>query len=228
MTFEINETHDPNLKSWIESANAPDTDFPIQNLPFCIFRYWVKDDDFYGVGVAIGDKVLNITGCLESGLLNREKWESLEDSYESLNEFSRYPRVERFRTIVSQMLQAEFDNKDEVAKNLLPLSEVELLKPFEISNYTDFYCSIFHATNVGAMFRPDNPLLPNYKYIPIGYHGRASSIVVSGTDVKRPKGQTRPDAEQPPSVYSVQKFRLRNGSRLFRRQRQHFGRINPD
>jgi fumarylacetoacetase len=198
MTYEINETHDINLRSWIESANAPDTDFPIQNLPFCVFRYWMEDDLVYCIGVAIGDKVLNITNCLESGLLDKEKWESLDDCYDNLNEFARFPRVERFRKEVSTMLREDFEEKDNVAKHLFPLSEIEFIKPLEIGDYTDFYCSIFHATNVGAMFRPDNPLLPNYKYIPIGYHGRASSIVVSGTDVKRPKGQNRTDAEKPP------------------------------
>ena len=102
---------------------------------------------------------------------------------------------------MSEILCEDIDEETRkiVEPHLIPVSEVEFLVPFKIRDYTDFYCSIFHATNVGAMFRPDNPLLPNYKYIPIGYHGRASSIVVSGTDVKRPKGQTRPDAEQPPS-----------------------------
>ena len=198
MTYEINETHDQNLKSWVESANAPDTDFPIQNLPFCICRYWKEEDDFYCVGVTIGDKVLNITDCIESGLLDGEEWESLEDCYDSLNEFSRYPRVEKFRTIVSKMLQEDFNDKDKVAKHLLPLSEVEFLNPLEIGDYTDFYCSIYHATNVGKLFRPDNPLMPNYKWIPIGYHGRASSIVISGEDVVRPKGQNHSKEDQPP------------------------------
>ena len=97
------------------------------------------------------------------------------------------------------MLREGFERKDEIAKHLIPRSEVEIRNPFQIGDYTDFYCSIFHATNVGAMFRPDNPLLPNYKYIPIGYHGRASSIVVSGTEIKRPKGQNRADQDAPPT-----------------------------
>ncbi len=199
MTYEINETHDPNLKSWIESANAPDTDFPIQNLPFCIFNHFVDDDLNFCVGVAIGDKILNLTNCIESGLIDEEKYESLYDCYDSLNELSRHSKdILELRKLVSQMLREDFENKDEVAKHLFSRSKVNFLNPFEIGDYTDFYCSIFHATNVGAMFRPDNPLLPNYKYIPIGYHGRASSIVVSGTDVKRPKGQNRADADAPP------------------------------
>ena len=196
---EINETHDPNLKSWIESANAPDTDFPIQNLPFCVFSYFRDDDLHFCVGTAIGDQILNLTDCIESGLIDEEKYESLYDCYDSLNEISRYSKdVLELRKLVSQMLREDFEKKDAVAKHLFSRSDVNLLNPFEIGDYTDFYCSIFHATNVGAMFRPDNPLLPNYKYIPIGYHGRASSIVVSGTDVKRPKGQNRADADAPP------------------------------
>lgn len=197
--INVNETHDQNLKSWIESANAPDTDFPIQNLPFCVFNHFVNDDLIFCVGVPIGDKILNLTSCIEGGIFEEETYESLYDCYDSLNELSRYPNdAPKVRKLISQMLREGFDNKDEVAKHLLSLSEVNLLNPFQIGDYTDFYCSIFHATNVGAMFRPDNPLLPNYKYIPIGYHGRASSIVVSGTDIKRPKGQNRADADAPP------------------------------
>jgi fumarylacetoacetase len=200
--FEINETHDPNLKSWIESANAPDTDFPIQNLPFCIFHYFQNDEEIldFCVGVAIGDKILNLTGCYEDGFFDKEKFECLYDCYDSVNELAHYPnRVKELRSFISQMLRDDFAKKDEIKKHLYSISDVILDKPvLEIGDYTDFYCSIFHATNVGAMFRPDNPLLPNYKYIPIGYHGRASSIVVSGTDIKRPKGQNRADAEQPP------------------------------
>jgi fumarylacetoacetase len=206
MTFEINETHNENLKSWVESANDPNTDFPIQNLPFCIFRYWENNDLYYCVGVAIGDFILNITNCLESNLLDKEKWESLDDCYDSLNEFARFPRVEKFREEVSRILREDFEEKDKVAKYLLPLSEIELVEPLEIGDYTDFYASVFHATNVGAMFRPDNPLLPNYKWVPIGYHGRASSIVVSGTDIKRPKGQNRADADAPPVYIPCKNF----------------------
>lgn len=206
MTYEINETHDPNLKSWIESANAPDTDFPIQNLPFCVFAH-TQSFDGERIGVVIGDKILDIAdaytnerlfekkgamaamSCFDHSLLSSEL---MEDSLEELS---------GFRSRLIEILRDDVDEKTKkkVLRSLVSISEVWFSVPADIRDYTDFYCSIFHATNVGAMFRPDNPLLPNYKYIPIGYHGRASSIVVSGTDVKRPKGQTRPNAEQPPS-----------------------------
>lgn len=204
MTYEINETHDPNLKSWIESANAPDTDFPIQNLPFCIFGRKETLEDARA-GVAIGDYILDLYPCYES-LLFDDGDEYLipsladEESLEQGRIFSN-EGIHLLRKKLTKVFAVEADPKFRkiAERNLIPISEVDLLRPIKSGDYTDFYCSIFHATNVGAMFRPDNPLLPNYKYIPIGYHGRASSIVVSGTDVKRPKGQTRPDAEQPPS-----------------------------
>ncbi len=200
MTQEINETHDPNLKSWIESANAPDTDFPIQNLPFCAF----VRSDIRGVesrvGVRIGDYILDLDECYNFNLFAPEGM----NFYESINyvsEFSTLQSQSDLRLRLSELLRDDIDEKIRkiVERCLVSLPDLEIVLPAQIGDYTDFYCSIFHATNVGAMFRPDNPLLPNYKYIPIGYHGRASSIVVSGTDVKRPKGQTRPDAEQPPS-----------------------------
>jgi fumarylacetoacetase len=205
MTIEINETHDPNLKSWIESANAPDTDFPIQNLPFCVFGRKDTMEDVRA-GIAIGDFILDLYPCYESLLFDDDDWEHLipslgdEESLE-LGIMHRYKEgIPLLRKKLAKVFSVDADPKFRkiAERNLIPISDVELLRPVKSGDYTDFYCSIFHATNVGAMFRPDNPLLPNYKYIPIGYHGRASSIVVSGTDVKRPKGQTRPDAEQPP------------------------------
>jgi fumarylacetoacetase len=206
--INVNETHDPNLKSWIESANAPDTDFPIQNLPFCMFR--AKESyDRPRLGFAIGDFVFDYELCREKEVLRPDEDSEIEKSLGRLtydfnltfgiegisNEaFSSLRRrlIEAFRSDADEIMQGK------VKKVLVPISEVEFTVPFKIGDYTDFYCSIFHATNVGAMFRPDNPLLPNYKWLPIGYHGRASSIVVSGTDIKRPKGQNRADAEQPP------------------------------
>ncbi len=206
MTFEINETHDPNVKSWIESANAPDTDFPIQNLPFCIFVH----DSFTNherIGFAIGDFIIDFHSLLEEGLVaekDSELYKQLESvafdgNLNSAVEFqSKHFAFVRQKLIEILSEKADENTRTKVEKHLYLISESYLLNPFKIGNYTDFYCSIFHATNVGAMFRPDNPLLPNYKYIPIGYHGRASSIVVSGTDVKRPKGQNRTDPDAPP------------------------------
>ena len=204
MTFEINETHDPNLKSWVESANAPDTDFPIQNLPFCEFDYETEESAEWSVGVIIGDKILNLNECLNNGLFDEfngglgEHLFLLENLIEFQSENSDASL--RFRRKLIELLRedASEEIQQKVSDHLHNISECTFSVPLPIGDYTDFYCSIFHATNVGAMFRPDNPLLPNYKYIPIGYHGRASSIVVSGTDIKRPKGQNRADAEKPP------------------------------
>ena len=201
----INETHDPNLKSWIESANAPDTDFPIQNLPFCYFDR-SKSDGNGRIGILIGDKVLDLVRCREDGLFEIETLSNIYWSLTagaSVSNLFIYDKAElsAFRRQLIEILREEASEEVRIAveKNLIDSKTAHFDLPvYNVPNYTDFYCSIFHATNVGAMFRPDNPLLPNYKYIPIGYHGRASSIVVSGTDVKRPKGQTRPDAEQPP------------------------------
>lgn len=207
MTYEINETHDPNLKSWIESANAPDTDFPIQNLPFCVFQHPGTGEPkpyLHGnFGVVIGDKVLDIFQGFELGLFEELSEKFTFRDYSEINDFVDESGLDGFSILRKSLSYAFSEKADERIKKIVepllyPLTEATFFQPFQIGDYTDFYCSIFHATNVGAMFRPDNPLLPNYKYIPIGYHGRASSIVISGTDIKRPKGQNRADAEQPP------------------------------
>lgn len=202
MPYEINETHDANLKSWVESANDPNTDFPIQNLPFCVF-YINEDPSAVHHGVAIGDSVLDLDGCFEAGLFDSSYDEFLGsnnmwDWLDGIMEFSSAERAE-FRKHISEILTEGFAQQEIAAEFLIPRSDCSFEDlPAVIGDYTDFYASVFHATNVGSMFRPDNPLLPNYKYVPIGYHGRASSIVISGTDIKRPKGQNRTDTEAPP------------------------------
>ena len=205
--YEINETHDPNLKSWVESANDPNTDFPIQNLPFLLID--VKDDSYDGgrnrfnIAVAIGDSFLNLSGCSEDGLfdsLPSAKYGFDESALYSFGLESQKSKTE-VRIAIQQILsdQLSEDKKLEVSKHLYKNDAIKIVDSiFQIGDYTDFYCSIYHATNVGSMFRPDNPLMPNYKYVPIGYHGRASSIVISGTDVKRPHGQNRSDQDAPP------------------------------
>ena len=206
---EINETHDPNLKSWVESANDPNTDFPIQNLPFGQFQYedWLGDEF---VGVLIGDRVLDLSGCYRSGLLDgREIFgEEIEDVPHLVYAFSffvgmaagKHSIAHKTRSALVKILREDAPNdiRSAVEPHLYRAQGCFVRVPFDVADYTDFYCSIYHATNVGSMFRPDNPLLPNYKYVPIGYHGRASSIVISGTDIKRPHGQNRSDAEKPP------------------------------
>lgn len=207
--INVNETHDPNLRSWIESANAPDTDFPIQNLPFCHFVYETDKEGaawsaVWSVGVAIGDQILNLVGCDEDGLFDEFEDKLGEQTIFLENLIYRKPEttdtILRFRRNLIDLLRedASQEIQQKVSRHLHSITDCTFELPFQIGDYTDFYCSIFHATNVGAMFRPDNPLLPNYKYIPIGYHGRASSIVVSGTEIKRPKGQNRADPDAPP------------------------------
>jgi len=179
------------LKSWIESANYA-SDFPLENLPFGVFRAGRQTH----IGVAIGDRILDLAACFTDGLLQEEAV-----THATLNELASRGRdaTRALRERVTELLADGAPERHRAARNLVPRREAEMLLPFSIRDYTDFYASIHHATNVGSMFRPDNPLLPNYKYVPIGYHGRASSIVVSGTSFVRPSGQTRDDATQPPA-----------------------------
>ncbi|HWZ31187.1 MAG TPA: fumarylacetoacetase [Bryobacteraceae bacterium] len=174
--MNLNETHDPALTSWVASANDPACDFPIQNLPFCTFRH---KHGAPRVGVGIGDSILDVP------------------DYQSMNALMEGGRAaaSELRLKLSRALRA--DNPYPPKGLLHPISECTLQVPAQIGDYTDFYASIFHATNVGSMFRPDNPLLPNYKYVPIGYHGRASSIIASGTRVRRPSGQIQ-SGDAPP------------------------------
>jgi fumarylacetoacetase len=195
--YEINETHDPNLKSWVESANDPNTDFPIQNLPWCTFQnqYGQDHEEF---GCRIGDFVIDFQVLTSGQLLNPVGFPA--SHAEVVAKFSQSQQT-LLRQILSRALREDAPEaaRREIEASLVAAADLEFLSPFYIiHDYTDFYCSIYHATNVGSMFRPDNPLLPNYKYVPIGYHGRASSIVISGTDIKRPKGQNHSDAEAPP------------------------------
>ncbi|MGD9691908.1 MAG: fumarylacetoacetase [Phycisphaerales bacterium] len=216
MPHTINETHDPNLKSWVESANDPNTDFPIQNLPFVTYiRPTEQFNDGSmaieaGVAVRIGDSLACVSGLAEEGLFEgAADLEDLDDYFadgqliEGL--YNAPPRIlSALRLQLSRFLRAG-DAKSKgpssaLKQHVFPVSDVELVHA-PVPNYTDFYASIHHATNVGSMFRPDNPLLPNYKWIPIGYHGRASSINISGEPVRRPKGQLMADGAQAP-VYA--------------------------
>jgi fumarylacetoacetase len=202
MIYSMNATHDPALRSWVESANAPGADFPIQNLPFGIFQRAGSPEPPRG-GVAIGDQILDVGAAARDGLLPGRTWGAgLICSSSDLNGLmSMGPEAwTPLRARLSQLLsdRAPADERDKVRKHLTPMSAVEMLLPARINDYSDFYASIHHATNVGKMLRPDSPLLPNYKYVPIGYHGRSSSIVVSGAAVHRPSGQRRPDPAAEP------------------------------
>jgi len=174
----LDDTHDPELASWVESANDPASDFPIQNLPFGIFRRKGSKGEPRG-GVAIGDQVLDLAAVdMNTGpALNR------------LAAAGR-PVWRDLRRVLSKGLSTSAGRK-KFERHLLPLKRAELFLPVQVGDYTDFYTSSFHATNVGRLLRPDSPLLPNFKWLPVGYHGRASSIVISGTPITRPHGQTK-------------------------------------
>jgi len=196
----IDETHDPALTSWVESANSADSDFPIQNLPLGLFRR--GDGGERRIGVAIGASILDLEGVRAAGLLEgldpRIQAVCAADSLSELMALGR-EAARRLRHAVSVLLRGTSRERAAIEPHLVQMPEAELLLPARIGDYTDFYASIHHATNVGSMFRPDNPLLPNYKWMPIGYHGRASSIVVSGTAVRRPSGQTVDEPGGPPT-----------------------------
>jgi fumarylacetoacetase len=184
-------------KCWVESAEDPEGDFPLENLPFGLYE---DDRQRRHTCVAIGDRVLNLLGCNVAGLLNATQIVGLGPR--GLGHMELW-RAREIRHRAAELL-SDPAYRDRVEPHLIPQKDVKMLPPFGvggIGDYTDFYASIHHATNVGRLFRPDNPLLPNYKWVPIGYHGRASSIVVSGAEVRRPCGQTKaPDAAAP--VYS--------------------------
>jgi fumarylacetoacetase len=201
----MNRTLELTRTSWLESANLPSTDFPIQNLPFGVFRR-AGTGAPGTIGVAIGDAILDVGGCqretLLEGLPERVQCACLDSA---LNALMSLPRVEvtALRERLSDVLAegtSQPIQRERVSRLLVARGETEMLLPCAIGDYTDFYASVDHATNVGRLFRPDNPLLPNYKWVPIGYHGRASSIVVSGTAVRRPVGQVRPPGAEQPRV----------------------------
>src|SRR5882724_11035728 len=199
MNLVLNETHDASRKSWVESANNANTEFPIQNLPFGVFRRRGAGEP-PRIGVAIGAEILDLAACCRASLLQAAGPAVVSACSEpALNGLMALgtDAASTLRRTLHALLSQGSVQQPAVAKNLIPISEAELFVPAHIGGYTDFYASIHHATNVGRLFRPENPLLPNYKYVPIAYHGRASSIVVSGTPVTRPSGQQR-TGENPP------------------------------
>lgn len=192
----LDETHDLKVQSWVESANVADADFPVQNLPFGIYRQHGAGSRAK-VGVAIGDRILDVHGLLGQCYLADEKLRSAAnacaaDSLNPLMALGAGPR-QALRHRLHTMLRGDAPGSVQQAasSHMIAQWDVDMLLPAVVGDYTDFYASIFHATNVGKLFRPDNPLLPNYRYIPIGYHGRASSLVPTGTPIRRPSGQTR-------------------------------------
>ncbi len=198
--IRLNETHNPSLTSWLASANQKGSDFPIQNLPFTVFRRKNTKEAFRG-GVAIGSQVLDLLAVQELELFEDKAAEALNNCcQENLNPLMGmgFEYWSALRLALSKALRHGASEESSLRPCLIPQQDVEYSLPCRIGDYTDFYTSIYHATAVGSLFRPDNPLLPNYKWVPIGYHGRSSSIKVSGHSFHRPTGQTKiPDAEQP-------------------------------
>jgi fumarylacetoacetase len=196
----MDATHDPKRKSWVESANDGRTDFPIQNLPFGVFRR-AGSDEVGRVGVAIGEMIFDVSAAVRLGYFTREAAiPARACAAPALNELMALgrPAWRALRVALGGLLATGSSAAEDAGQILVAMSDADLLLPARVGDYTDFYASIHHATNVGRMFRPDDPLLPNYKYVPIGYHGRASSLIASGTDLRRPLGQRKPpDASAP-------------------------------
>ncbi|ABE30240.1 fumarylacetoacetase [Paraburkholderia xenovorans LB400] len=195
----LNETHDPSLKSWVASANAAGSDFPIQNLPFAVFRRNGSPEAFRG-GVAIGEMIVDL-GAVARLLDGVVADAARAGSESSLNALMAQGSAawSALRLALSRALREGALQQAAFANALVAQADAEYTVPARIGDYTDFYTSIYHATNIGRLFRPDNPLMPNYKWVPIGYHGRASSIAVSGQQFPRPVGQTFPPGSEQPS-----------------------------
>jgi len=192
----LNETHDATLTSWVASANDESSGFPVQNLPYAVFRRTGTQEAFRP-GVAIGDRIVDLAGLARLGLFDGQAAEALDAcTGDSLNPLMAQgqPHWSALRLALSRALRAGSPLQARIEPLLVAQADAEYTTPARIGDYTDFYISLHHATAVGKQFRPDHPLLPNYKWVPIGYHGRASSV---GVDQRfpRPVGQTRPAAE---------------------------------
>ena len=211
----LNETHDPSLHSWITTANTPGTDFPLQNLPFAVFRRQASAERFCG-GVAIGDQIVDLAALAKLGVFDGAAGAALQAAAgDTLNPLmAAGPAAwSALRLALSRALRdgsgsgsASTAAQQALASCLVPQASAEYTVPARIGDYTDFYTSVHHATNIGRQFRPDNPLLPNYKWVPIGYHGRTSSIGVSGQQFRRPLGQTLPPGAAQPQFGPCKKL----------------------
>ena len=204
----LNATHDPALRSWVGSAQAPQADFPLQNLPFAVFRRARHDEAFRG-GVAIGDQVLDLAGLARLPGWPDPVREALAAAAQpALNTLMGLPGARRsaLRAALSGALREGSALESSLRPHLIPQDAVEFTVPAVIGDFTDFYASIHHATAVGRMFRPEQPLLPNYRWVPIAYHGRASSVRVSGVDFARPRGQILPRGASVPVLAPSQRL----------------------
>ena len=200
MSIQLNNTHDADRRSWIESANAADCPFPIQNLPFGVFRPRGRSGTARA-GIAIGDAILDISACAAAfeGLAHTAAASCSASDLNGL--MSLGPRTwSALRHQLSDLLSVDNQcGRDFLSPCLFDLKGADLHVPAKVNNFTDFFASIDHATNAGRLFRPNQPLLPNYKYVPVAYNGRSSSIVVSGTTIRRPRGQTMPSGAVEPT-----------------------------
>lgn len=207
-TPALNATHDPALTSWVVSANAAECEFPIQNLPFASFRRR-KSQEPFRIGVAIGEFALDLSSIEAPTWASAAAASALAAARAArLNTLMDQGRgaSSALRALLSRLLTSGTDQENVLKHALIPLSDIEYALPANIGDYTDFYTSIHHATAVGRLFRPDNPLLPNYRHLPIGYHGRSSSIGVSGQVVNRPFGQTLPAGAEVPIFGPTQRL----------------------
>lgn len=200
--MELNHTHDPHARSWLASANEPGTDFPIQNLPFGVFRRRGSHEAFRG-GVAIGDQIVDLAAAASATLFEGLPQVAAQaGAAPALNELLAMGPV-AWRALRHALFAALRHDADAKAVGtlhacLVPQAEAEHAVPTRVANYTDFYTSIHHARNVGRVIRPDDPLTPNFQWLPIAYHGRASSVVISGTPFHRPMGQAMPPGAKAP------------------------------
>jgi len=204
----LDPTHDAALRSWVESANAPDTDFPIQNLPFGAFRR-ARQDEPLRIGVAIGDQILDLKQARQQCPWGADVEELLAPLAQGeLKPLMAAPPAtrRRLRSALSAALAEGSDQGPFLELCLVPQASAEMALPCAIGDYTDFYTGIHHATAVGKLFRPDQPLLPNYKWVPIGYHGRASSVGVSPQGFRRPSGQALPVGASAPRFGPCQRL----------------------
>ena len=207
-----NATHALDLRSWVASANLAETPFPIQNLPYSIFRRAGSDEQFRA-GVAIGDAILDLGAAFASGAFAgfgalTHKAITAATASSNLNALMALDSAawSALRQALSLLLQEDCVHQLQLADCLVAQADAEHALPAQIGDYTDFYTSIHHATAIGKLFRPDNPLLPNYQWLPIGYHGRASSIAVSGQQFHRPLGQTKAADAHTPSFGPCQRL----------------------
>jgi fumarylacetoacetase len=197
---DLDETHDPGRRSFVQIANRSGNDFPIQNLPYGVFRRADTEEEFR-VGIAIGDQIFDLSRVQELFSIDA-KYAVQACASGQLNELMALPwdSWQSLRREAAALLDEESSlaNQAAMRRHLVPMAEAQMSLPVKIGDFTDFYSSIFHATNAGRLIRPDNPLLPNYKYLPIAYHSRVSSIQLSGNAVRRPSGQVKPPQSDRP------------------------------